>query len=136
MIRRRCHVAYQITFSFNSGIHFCCIRFLIVCYIIMPYLLLEWVSSRRMPYYLSPTFHLITSSLILHIRAVTTSTLRMAMSLPTMNWKKHGKRRVSPTGFRFCIASCFKGRLYQTFYSPVDILDCSQDGLPCTFQPK
>ena len=42
----------------------------------------------------SLTFHLITSSLILHILAVTTSTRSMAMSLPTMNFRDVKRREM------------------------------------------
>ena len=53
-------------------------------------------------------FHLITSSLILHILAVTTSTRSMAMSLPTMNFRDVKRREMGirgsmrPSKVRFC----------------------------------
>lgn len=80
---------------------------------------------------LDPTFHLITSSLMLHILADTTSTRRIAMSLPTMNCAGDAKRVLCDTTFDVC-----DHRPVQCSHSPADSRDCSSGGPLCIPLPK
>ena len=96
----------------------------------------------------SPTFHFITSSLILHIRAVATSTRNMAISFPIMNCGYSGLLRKCICRYRSAISTSVTTLQFPfnvMLYSPptlsssspivvvvVVVFAAGNDGAPCS----